>query len=293
MSLSSEWERAESPLRLFFNTHFTETRVLRSDWRNSMDDKSLSWPFAIDVRPPLGSIGLAFDYRIRLALGASFSSLKGWKGLKTLGRVASSFPEAWSAATMWASKATDETIDELSDAELTRECFVLAWLEELYRAGPSVGSPLYRLSPGSGRDEVLALVDETWVIDVTAMVEGLDLVLVPWANQELIFGPSFRGSADVGGADADLIAGGTLVEIKTSKADAPDRRTFCQLAAYLLLDYDDQYSIDSVGICSGRWAMFRQWGAEEYLAKLAGQIRMDLKDMRTKFRSALQGGKVT
>ena len=46
----------------------------------------------------------------------------------------------------------------------------------------------------------------------------------------------------VGGADADFIAGGTLVDIKTTKNGRFTRDRFNQLAGYCILDYLEQKS---------------------------------------------------
>jgi hypothetical protein len=57
-----------------------------------------------------------------------------------------------------------------------------------------------------------------------------------------------------GGADADLILGGLLLDRKsTIQPRRLGRDEIYQLAAYLLLDYDDEYGIDRVGLtCPAR-----------------------------------------
>jgi hypothetical protein len=136
---------------------------------------------------------------------------------------------------------------------------------------------------------VLELIDQTWVDDVTTMVSGLQDDLHAIGRDGVVFGPSLAGSRDVGKAEADLIAGDTLIEIKATKEVAPSRKVLCQIAAYLLLDYTDEYSIRHVGLLSGRWGTYKTWEAEAYLAKLAGAIRrLDLEDVRAEFESALR-----
>jgi hypothetical protein len=75
-----------------------------------------------------------------------------------------------------------------------------------------------------------------------------------------ILNPTFAGSAKVGGADADLVLGDTLVEIKTSTdVQKRFRDILYQLLGYVLLDYPDEHSIRSVSVyfARHRW----QWTA--------------------------------
>ena len=53
-------------------------------------------------------------------------------------------------------------------------------------------------------------------------------------------GPAFAGSTDIGGADADFIVGGLLLDCKATTTPTRLGSTeIGQLAGYLLLDYDD------------------------------------------------------
>jgi hypothetical protein len=70
----------------------------------------------------------------------------------------------------------------------------------------------------------------------------------------LVFGPVFTRSREVGGADADLIAGDLLLDIKaTSTPKIVTRRVLLQLIGYALADTDDRYRIRRVGISAVRW----------------------------------------
>jgi hypothetical protein len=70
------------------------------------------------------------------------------------------------------------------------------------------------------------------------------------------------GSQLVGGADADLIAAGLLVDLKVTLGDkrrdgtrrlSLDKAEVYQLVGYTLLDFDDIYRIGEVGIFSARY----------------------------------------
>ena len=58
-------------------------------------------------------------------------------------------------------------------------------------------------------------------------------------------GPTFDGSPDVGGADADLILDGTLIDFKSSSKCKLTSRILRQLIGYWLLDYSDCYALMS------------------------------------------------
>ena len=85
--------------------------------------------------------------------------------------------------------------------------------------------------------------------DVTQILEGLSTMLFPQANLINYYhpNPSFALSADVGGADANMIIDGTLVDIRTTAKRTPlDLDNIIQQVGYYLLDAEDEYSIDSI-----------------------------------------------
>lgn len=100
----------------------------------------------------------------------------------------------------------------------------------------------------------------------------------------MISNPVFAGSVDVGGADADLIIDTCLIDIKTTKSKGLDRKTAYQLVAYLLLDYENQYRIDSLGFYLSRIPALIVWPADEAIAAMSNgletvnSLRNDLKD---------------
>lgn len=96
-------------------------------------------------------------------------------------------------------------------------------------------------------------------------------------------------------ADADLIAGGTLVEIKTGlgtrrtdgtrRAGLP-RQHLRQLVGYVLHDLDDDYRLHSVGLYQARYATLTIWPLEHLLQRTAGRP-VDLAAERERHRQLL------
>lgn len=101
----------------------------------------------------------------------------------------------------------------------------------------------------------------------------------------MIANPTFLGSSDVGGADADLIVDDRLIEIKTTKRKSLDRVTAYQLVGYLLLDYDDKYGINRLGFYASRVPALILWPAEGAIAVMSngretvGSLRRNLKKL--------------
>jgi hypothetical protein len=83
-------------------------------------------------------------------------------------------------------------------------------------------------------------------------------------------GPTFTGS-ELMNADAYLIAGGLLIDLKTSaRKHSLALAELCQIIGCALLDFDDEYHIEAVGIFSARYARFTQWPLASLLRDLAG-----------------------
>ena len=61
-------------------------------------------------------------------------------------------------------------------------------------------------------------------------------------------GCALAGSADVGGADLDLVVDGRLIEIKTTIKPKITTDNLRQIVGYLLLDYEDEFEIRSACI---------------------------------------------
>jgi hypothetical protein len=88
-----------------------------------------------------------------------------------------------------------------------------------------------------------------------------------------ICGPVFAGSTHVDGADADFILGGRLIDCKaTVRPDRLGRAEVYQLVGYLLLDYDDTFRIDRLGLYPSRQGAFIDWRTDDFLGLLSADI---------------------
>lgn len=110
-------------------------------------------------------------------------------------------------------------------------------------------------------------------------------------------GPTFAGSRLIR-ADADLIAAGLLIELKTNlgsrRADGSrqaslDGQTVLQLLGYILLDLPDEFAIKEMSVYNARYEHLAIWPLTQVLNDLAGRP-IDLAEEREAFGRLLLDG---
>jgi hypothetical protein len=99
-----------------------------------------------------------------------------------------------------------------------------------------------------------------------------------------------RGAAWVGGADADIVVAGNIVEIKTVVGRRPSQIAVRQLTAYALLDADNEWSTTHLWFWWARYGAVHSWAADELVTCLAGfPTTMDVH--RAELREVLEQGR--
>jgi hypothetical protein len=182
------------------------------------------------------------------------------------------------------------SLDE--EERLARLCFVASHFEEIFRAGLFPGNLLLRLAPGGSLEDLLADVPAYAPTDIQrqAQLAGAEkasgwIARLPAAGQ-CMCAATFGGSDDVGGADADLIAAGNLIDCKaTIRPERIEANGIHQLAGYLLLDYEDRYRIGRVSLYLSRQGRLVSWTCPEFL-RLLGSAQ-PLHALRADCRAAL------
>ncbi|MGW0820801.1 UvrD-helicase domain-containing protein [Streptomyces sp. NPDC002845] len=237
----------------------------------------------IDVQHPNWSaLGHAIDYRLRLSLGGRLGPavtagvlalddvqpLRGVPGPES--RKALHAAGQQLLATVDACLAAPGSLDEHA---LTRLCFVAGFFEDIARTGQIRRfSMLAHATPATGLDDLTAAVPEYVLDDIHQQMELAEAPFAPFRalpGRHRICGPVFTGSTDIGGADADYILGGLLLDCKATKDPRRlGREEIYQLAGYLLLDYDDAFGIDHVGLYLSRQGGLITWKADEFIQRL-------------------------
>jgi hypothetical protein len=182
---------------------------------------------------------------------------------------------------------------------LHRGCWALALLTEVYRIGGiPPGSALHELRPDPSVADLLRLAPLEAVQELGELAELASDALLPMLRQRAglwALGPTFAGSRLMN-ADADLIAAGVLLEVKTtlgrkradgSRFDSLDGATLYQIIGYALLDFPDEFALTQVGLYMARYGRCTVWPLADLLAELAGRP-VDLAAERHAFSSLLR-----
>jgi hypothetical protein len=106
--------------------------------------------------------------------------------------------------------------------------------------------------------------------------------------QRVALNPTFASSLDVGGADADLIADGCLVDIKATIRPRVTPAWVYQLLVYALLDYDDEHGIEEVGLYLARQRLLLRWPLADLIREAGGARGVTVATLRARFRRTLR-----
>ncbi|MEA2515709.1 MAG: hypothetical protein QOJ59_5198 [Thermomicrobiales bacterium] len=288
VSLSSHLEQPDSPIRRFLVERFPNTRPVVADVRAAMTGARTILP--ADAEGYTWSMmGTAVDFRLRGYFEpVSFTSqptagvmnLWGAEGAGLLENVAARLDDDAEDV-----ESVGRRLDRASEELLARYCLVLSYFETVFRSGripPEIAS----IDPSRATPETLLSIPKQVAVD--------DLCALSWAfydrhadvlTKPVILNPTFEGSDDIGGADADLVIDGCLWEIKTYKQPQAKQiyETAYQLLGYALLDYDDSCGIREIGIYFSRQATLVRWPLVDFMAKMAGSDVPPLNELRTAF----------
>jgi hypothetical protein len=105
--------------------------------------------------------------------------------------------------------------------------------------------------------------------------------------QALYLGPTFAQSVALGGADADVIADGVLIELKSARGQIVGRTEAWQLLGYLFADTDDRYEIKACSVLALRRRRSSTWTAQELIDALVGGRAEPVEHWRTEFAALL------
>ena len=180
-----------------------------------------------------------------------------------------------------------------NEETLCRYCVVLAYFDQAGRSGPErlAETPLLR-DRRPTVDDLLAIAEQGWVEDLAAQSR----LFYERAGDRLVqthqLNPKFEGSEDVQGADADLILGSVLIDIKATVNPKITRQWLWQLLGYALLDYSNKFGIDTVGVYLSRQGHFLEWPIEALAGQIASEaiswdaVRRDFRQMASRMESA-------
>lgn len=181
-----------------------------------------------------------------------------------------------------------------AEAGLARVCWVLSGLEDAYRSGqlPTELADLFTAAPAPTVDQLRAAAPEHIVAELVelaalfrdsgSLAEFHRLAGHPAAGIQL---GTAAPAIVPDWADADLLLGSTLIDVKTVlRLDKPERtaRWLWQLAAYAWLDVRDVYRIRSVGLYLARHGVVLTWNLQMFADHMLGGTGR-AADARTEF----------
>ena len=311
MSLTSVHDDRNSRARAFLENHFPNTRKVTGETNSLLRKLETIRP---NENVPWTTSGTAFDYRMRYFFAVTPSEeLVAWKGARQLSDEDIRVPageDVWYAAkasegSPYLSKGTiesffrdlDETVSriqpvgrELNQEEeelLLRYCVVLALFEDCARAVPPQGSPLFSVGANPTTAELLKLAQRHWIDDLGALTREMVKEFGSVAYSRIVLNPTFSGTPDVGGADADLILDDCLLEIKSTVKASIAKLHLYQLLGYMLVDYDNWYELERAGFYMARQRQLFIWPISDLIARLMTKAPPKLMDLRQEFRETL------
>jgi hypothetical protein len=306
MSLTSLLHRQAGPNAVsdFFATQLPNLDGVRQRFK---DAGPITLPRLGPVRRA-GTVGTAFDYRAREWFPATGPRelVAAHGGANLFGRYLSSLSPTDGVIEVSAAEAeandpyrrlaaartafleehlpAGRLLDGEDERRLCRFCLALALFDPIFRSG-HYPPELMAVGTRATVEDLLGIATDEEVDDLCALSAAFGQAFGPLLDRPCHLNPVFAGSRDVGGADADLIVDGCLVDMKAVTGKFERWWTY-QLVGYVLLDYDDHYGIDQVGFYFARHPALIVWDLPELLAELAGGP-VDLTGIRGLFREAV------
>jgi hypothetical protein len=299
--LTAELGSKDSPVRRFLDDRFTcGLRDVQRRYRQAAPP--LAVPSADRQGANPGTVGTAADWLLRFMLHPRPSLGLAAIGAAMCGR-RSGMVEAVIEIAESLGYDPDAALDtgttdftgpiggnDADPAQLASVCWALALLTEMFRNPmAAMMGPLKRFQGHrASAAELLGLASPAAVGQLAAFREVFASSLLPQLARRRgawVLGPGFTGSALIK-ADADLIAAGLLLDLKTDSKLSLGVTTMFQVIGYALLDFYDAYQLTEAATFSARYAYLATWDIAALLDELAG-YHVSLPTIRQEFRELL------
>ncbi|GAA5227017.1 hypothetical protein [Paeniglutamicibacter antarcticus] len=268
--LSKDVKDPKTSIGQYVRLNFPNMKPLRAEYKAHAGDLIVD-----SMGANAGNVGTAFDLIVRLILEPDETPMSALFLYR--------FNETYRQVVIELARVVSKS----GDRELAaRAAWGLAHCVNAYRAGPAL-APLVPDLVESGSftvDVMLEQADDAAIAELVALRDLAEDRLLAKLAGPFSLGPTFDlsepGPAQRIGAEADLVAGGLLIDIKTNLA--PKNKTgirpdvlktddVYQLLAYALLDYSNQYNIDRLGIYSARYGTLAEWPLGRVTSLLSGR----------------------
>ncbi len=220
-------------------------------------------------------IGTAFDYAFRWLTAPMIGHhLVAFSGMVQL---APRWPEVVAIYTQMIENGNKHRADYRQIATYSA---ILAWFERVARGNSEARQLNYKFKT---LEQLITAVEPDVITDLVMLLETVESAWQSDLTQPFIMNPSFIGSHDVGGADADWICASTIYECKCVGGERPFTPSFLyQALGYALLDYSDRYRLSHVGWYFVRHTTRVRMNLDILIPQLFGA--RDLPDLRNDLR---------
>lgn len=278
LTLAQAIKDKNTPFRQYLEETFPFPQTLRREFAEGAPELRVDSSGA-----PASTIGTAFDLLVRFLLDP--------KDVPQSARILFSEEPNYTAVVDELAALAGRALREggAQPVEGARAVWALALCVEAHRAGPAF-APLVPSLVYADRftvQEMLAQGSADALQELLALRSLADTELVPQLASPVFLGPEFDRSKRTPGrdrrliaAEADLIAGGVLVDVKTRlgtknkagvRTDGLAATDLYQLLAYALLDASDAYGITALGVYSARYGRLVTWPLEYVTSTMAGR----------------------
>lgn len=301
MTLKRELDDPRSRVRLFFDTHLPGNKAPRLTYAARLEDAQLiGSPALLALRetptphvPPhpydiVGhSVGIAVSLLFTVDPDRHVRSWSRHPVKRTPWPALDAFWMAWrdELPRLHGDLRAGSSAPE-ARARLIQLCTVAGLLDQLYRVGPTYALPVLSLPPDASPAAFLNLALPKVTEDALVLFEAAATALAELMAQPAVADPALSGAHLVGAADADLLVGSTLLEIKAILDRKISLRYMQQLVAYALLDLDDRHGMTHVAFYNARYGRLVTWDLPSLLTSMAGRI-MTTPEARELLRSSL------
>jgi hypothetical protein len=169
-----------------------------------------------------GGVGTAFDYVFRLMINKKYP--KYVKGYLVVAETVVNSKKRKSVIEEFFELRNQYLNDKLEIEGLINHCLALSKLDTEFRSGYPA------------EDDKLLTNSHDDVKDIKNLISVLNIDIFKTSNR-CILNPTFgKSSKDIGGADADILLGNSLIDIKTSNYLTFEPEYFRQLMGYYILN---------------------------------------------------------
>ncbi|MFJ6419223.1 hypothetical protein [Paeniglutamicibacter sp. NPDC091659] len=268
--LSKDVKDPKTSIGQYLRSTFPNVKPLQAEY------KALVGDLAIDsMGANAGNVGTALDLIIRLIIEPDETPMSAL----ILFPLNTTYHEVVNELATIVGRSVDNDL-------AARAAWGLALCVNAYRAG-AAWAPLVPDLVYGGEftvDTMLEQADDAAVMELVALKELSEERLIAKLTGPFSLGPTFDlskpGPNQRIGAEADLVAGGLLLDIKTILApknkaglrpDVLKPDNVYQLLGYALLDHSNQYNIDRLGIYSARYGTLTEWPLEQVTSLMSGR----------------------